>query len=322
MQAKSIFKKIPGFRSGSKLKALIASVFYSFAFLVILAIVTPTAPSLAIEDLPPTNQTTTVIKGTSSAGKPIYLLLNNVEVMQVRTTTQGEFAFNLSDLNEGEYSYTVEACNDESKRACNSTLVSLVIDFSPPLTPNLIDAPNETENPKYVIKGSVEPSAAVVITYRNNDYETRADDTGIFKHEITLEEGENIIKVAAQNWSEPQNFIIQYTKPPEVGLRATPEPPVSPVPLLLRATPSSSWTPLPTPRPSVIPTRTPTPTPVPKVSTPIPYVAPSSGSWQCDCTKTCPQMSTCAEAQYQLNTCGCSARDADDDGIACDADCQ
>lgn len=42
----------------------------------------------------------------------------------------------------------------------------------------------------------------------------------------------------------------------------------------------------------------------------------------CDCSKTCPNISTCEEAQYQLNTCGCTVRDADHDGIACDAKCQ
>ncbi len=46
------------------------------------------------------------------------------------------------------------------------------------------------------------------------------------------------------------------------------------------------------------------------------------GAYTCNCSKTCSQMSSCAEAQYQLNSCGCSARDADDDGIACDSDCQ
>lgn len=50
--------------------------------------------------------------------------------------------------------------------------------------------------------------------------------------------------------------------------------------------------------------------------------AQTGGSYTCDCSKTCPQMSSCAEAQYQLNVCGCKARDADKDGIACDSDCQ
>lgn len=46
-----------------------------------------------------------------------------------------------------------------------------------------------------------------------------------------------------------------------------------------------------------------------------------SGSYVCNCKKTCSQMS-CAEAQYQLSVCGCTARDADKDGIACDSQCQ
>lgn len=47
----------------------------------------------------------------------------------------------------------------------------------------------------------------------------------------------------------------------------------------------------------------------------------TGGAYTCNCSKTCPNLS-CDEAQYQLNTCGCGARDADDDGIACDSQCQ
>ncbi len=62
----------------------------------------------------------------------------------------------------------------------------------------------------------------------------------------------------------------------------------------------------------------PAPTSEPAVSSPV---APTGGvGWACNCKKTCPNMS-CAEAQYQLNSCGCSARDADHDGTACDAQC-
>jgi len=57
---------------------------------------------------------------------------------------------------------------------------------------------------------------------------------------------------------------------------------------------------------------------------PVPAPTPktSDGLYTCDCSKTCASMSSCAEAQYQLNVCGCSRRDGDKDGIACDADCQ
>jgi micrococcal nuclease len=60
-----------------------------------------------------------------------------------------------------------------------------------------------------------------------------------------------------------------------------------------------------------------TPSPKPTTSSQT-----SGGSYTCDCSKTCPNMSSCTEAQYQLNVCGCTARDADHDGIACDSQCQ
>lgn len=62
-------------------------------------------------------------------------------------------------------------------------------------------------------------------------------------------------------------------------------------------------------------------TPTPTIDTP-PVIEKPSSAYSCNCSKTCGQMSSCAEAQYQLNVCGCKARDADKDGIACDADCQ
>lgn len=58
------------------------------------------------------------------------------------------------------------------------------------------------------------------------------------------------------------------------------------------------------------------------------YVAPvvpqkaTSGSYVCNCSKSCTKMSSCEEAYYQLNTCGCSARDGDDDGVPCEALCK
>jgi len=49
-----------------------------------------------------------------------------------------------------------------------------------------------------------------------------------------------------------------------------------------------------------------------------PVQSESGSTYVCDCGKICTEISTCAEAQYLLNTCGCKQRDADKDGIACD----
>ncbi|MEP7166410.1 MAG: hypothetical protein ABI758_00345 [Candidatus Woesebacteria bacterium] len=118
-------------------------------------------------------------------------------------------------------------------------------------------------------------------------------------------------------------------------VQPTPEPTFNPsVTSATQATitPTPSPTLLPSPTPTLVPTAAPTTRPTPRPTpfptfkaTPTPVMAApvqTGGSWTCNCAKTCPQMSSCSEAQYQLNTCGCSARDADHDGIACDADCQ
>lgn len=46
-----------------------------------------------------------------------------------------------------------------------------------------------------------------------------------------------------------------------------------------------------------------------------------SPTYRCNCSKTCPNMSSCEEAYYQLNTCGCGRRDGDNDGVPCENIC-
>lgn len=55
--------------------------------------------------------------------------------------------------------------------------------------------------------------------------------------------------------------------------------------------------------------------------TPAPALTSEKSTYTCNCSKTCDQLS-CDEAQYQLNTCHCSRRDRDGDGVACDTQCQ
>ncbi len=108
----------------------------------------------------------------------------------------------------------------------------------------------------------------------------------------------------------------QTTLAPTQSVEVSEKPTVAPI------TQAPSPTPTPTSKPA--PTKKPTPTPTMIVfptATPTPFAnstPQSQGGWACDCSKTCPNISSCAEAQYLLNSCGCSARDGDNDGIACD----
>jgi hypothetical protein len=51
-----------------------------------------------------------------------------------------------------------------------------------------------------------------------------------------------------------------------------------------------------------------------------PPIAPASG-FTCSCSKICRAMSSCEEAYYQLNVCGCGQRDGDGDGVPCEDIC-
>lgn len=127
--------------------------------------------------------------------------------------------------------------------------------------------------------------------------------------------------------------LSDVTPTPTAAPKATdtPAPTQTPAPTAkVTSTPVS--TAKPTLRPSLRPTAKPYPTSVPlPTSAPVQQMniaaPPASsdtggGGFGCDCGKVCGAMSSCAEAQYQLNTCGCGARDGDNDGVACDSMCQ
>jgi hypothetical protein len=51
-------------------------------------------------------------------------------------------------------------------------------------------------------------------------------------------------------------------------------------------------------------------------------IFPAGLAWSFDCAPTqCPQIASCAEARYKLQVCGHAERDADNDGIPCEALC-
>lgn len=52
-----------------------------------------------------------------------------------------------------------------------------------------------------------------------------------------------------------------------------------------------------------------------------PATQPNTGSYSCNCSKSCDAMASCEEAYYQLNQCGCSKRDGDSDGVPCESIC-
>jgi len=126
----------------------------------------------------------------------------------------------------------------------------------------------------------------------------------------------SIAGITALNFvSSPTQPVITYQQ--AVTSTTTPSP--SPTP---KTTTSSTIKTTPTPVETTIPTYTLKPTPKPTYK-PTPTSRPViTTPYTCNCSKTCTQIVSCAEAYYQLNTCGCSVRDGDNDGVPCESLCR
>ncbi|MCX7997080.1 MAG: thermonuclease family protein [Patescibacteria group bacterium] len=80
-------------------------------------------------------------------------------------------------------------------------------------------------------------------------------------------------------------------------------------------------TPIPTPAQTSVNFNTTSDVLSPAPATEIQTITQTS-NFVCNCSKTCSQMSSCEEAYFQLNNCGCQARDGDKDGVPCENLCQ
>lgn len=434
-----IVRKIPGFRSGVWWKMIIASGAYLFGLLIVVAIVSPSAPTLTVDKVSPTNKSFLSISGKTLNDKQVYLLQNNQEIQSIRSDSGGKFYFALNDLKDGNYTYTVQSCASEKKDKCTTENVLISVDQAPPVKPSIAlpaDLPDDSEE-TITIRGIAELNSKVIVKANGNDtvQETYANDKGEFEVQSGLAIGGNTFTIKSVdnvgNESEPVTSSIDFnpTKYKAKVARAidgdtikletgevvryigidTPETvhPSKPVQCygkeasdknrelvegkevklekdisetdkynrllryiwlgdalinesLVREGYAHSSTYPPdvkhqdkfieaerqareekkglwgdvcnsislesTRKPAQAQTTTPSQNIQPVTTVPTKSVIqptqPSSGGYSCNCSKTCGQMSSCAEAQYQLNICGCNARDADHDGIACDSDCQ
>ncbi|PJE67700.1 hypothetical protein COU95_00955 [Candidatus Shapirobacteria bacterium CG10_big_fil_rev_8_21_14_0_10_40_9] len=131
----NIIKKIPGFRSGKWWKALVASGFYLFGFLIILTIVNPSAPTLALDKIDPTDKNSVSISGKTYSDKDVYLLENDQQIQSAKADSKGRFYFPLNELKDGNYTYTVQVCKSEKKDKCNTENILVVVDQTPPTKP-------------------------------------------------------------------------------------------------------------------------------------------------------------------------------------------
>ncbi|MBU2592799.1 thermonuclease family protein, partial [Patescibacteria group bacterium] len=196
----SFLRKVPGFRSDKWWKVLIASGFYLFAFLTTLAILFPSAPTLALEKIDPTSKSSVSIAGKTYSNKPVYLLKDNEVIRSIKSDSGGKFYFPLNNLTDGNYTYAVEACNSEKKDKCRSENILIVVDQTPPAKPVIAlpdKLPDDSEK-EIVIKGVSEPNAKIIASVQNGELSTTAaNDKGEFEIKTGLVLGTNTINVKA-----------------------------------------------------------------------------------------------------------------------------
>lgn len=196
----SWLKKIPGFRSGKWWKSLIASGFYLFVLLILIAIIFPSAPSLALEKIDPTNKSSVSIAGKTYSGKPVYLLKDNGVIQSAKSDSSGKFFFALNDLTDGNYTYTVQVCSSEEKDKCRNENIVITIDQTPPPKPEfaLPDTLPEDSEEEIAIKGISEPNVKIVASIQDNELPaTTTNDKGEFEIKTGLVLGTNTINVKA-----------------------------------------------------------------------------------------------------------------------------
>ncbi len=180
----SLLKKVPGFRSGKWWKALIASGFYLFVFLILIAIIFPSAPSLALEKIDPTNKSSVSIAGKTNSGKPVYLLKDNEVILSAKSDSSGKFFFALNDLTDGNYTYTVEVCSSEAKDKCRNENIVITVDQTPPPKPEITlpdSLPDDSEE-EIAIKGVSESNVKIVASVQDKELPaTATNDKGEFE---------------------------------------------------------------------------------------------------------------------------------------------
>jgi hypothetical protein len=159
-----IIKKIPGFRSGKWWKRLFASIGYLFLFFIFLGSILPTSISLAVDNPELTNKDDITIEGKTDEARQVYLLQDGKEVKHNKADSDGKFIFTLNDLPEGNFTYTVKACNSKKKKNCETKNIVVEIDRSPPRKP-IIALPKELPdvvNEEVIISGKTEPGSKVI----------------------------------------------------------------------------------------------------------------------------------------------------------------
>jgi micrococcal nuclease len=311
-----LLRRIPGFRSGSKIKALIASVFYLFLLLVVLLIIVPTPP-----ESPEPSPTTEPTPSPEVRGEQTEEILEEALVVRVidgdTIEVEGDKKLRYIGIDAPE---SLDCYSQESslknKELVEGKRVKLEKDVS------------ETDKYERLLRYVYIDGLMVNQELVRLGYAIAVSYPPDVKYQDQLREAE---KEAKDNHRGLWGACISPSPTPT----SMPTPVSTPIPTIQ---PTSPPTQVPTEVPIFQPTPTPTPTPIPtSPPTPQPTQTPvatqpggSGCKYPCDGPdRDCSDFATHAEAQEFFNCCGFSATydpmrldgwgNKVDDGIACES---
>ncbi len=165
----------------------------------------PSAPSLSVP-FEATNSAQIKVSGYTEPKAKVKLYLNAQEVVELTAGDDGQFETDL-DLNEDKNELTAQAFDQAGNESPTSTTKVIIYDHTPPEI-KITNAENDQEivgkqNKDFKLEGETEPKAKVYI----NDRFTYADEEGKFTYIITLNEGDNHLKIKAVDPAGNENEI-------------------------------------------------------------------------------------------------------------------
>lgn len=151
-------------------------------------------------DAPPTitNQAQLELTGFALANGELELEVNNQVQPSVRVDEEGRFLISVQ-LNEGENQISAFVKTNQAERSARSKIMTIILDKQPPsLTLNNIE-PQMTvvgrDHSLFRLTGQSEPE--VKLSFNGRSIFARPD--GSFSYDYQLLEGENLIKIEAQD---------------------------------------------------------------------------------------------------------------------------
>jgi len=157
----------------------------------------PAPPNL--DWLPPaTNSAQIKITGRAEAGSELEIFLDGQSEERLLLGTDGKFEITDFTLKEGDNKIQAYVTNKAGTKSQPSPTIEIVFDKTKP--PLEISKPNEGatitgNNNRVEVEGKTDPGSTVTV----NEFWAIVDQDGNFNYNYILSDGENLLKIAAQD---------------------------------------------------------------------------------------------------------------------------